>query len=156
MLETRMATAADAKVIAHHRRQMFQDAGLGSSETLDDMSKHFEIWVARMIDEQKYLGWFALDGERVVAGVGLLLLDWPPHPFDPAGTQRGYLLNVYVEPEFRRRMLASRLLDLALDEARAKKIAVVALHATSKGRTLYEKHGFHATNEMLRVERTIV
>lgn len=129
-----MATAADAMVIAHHRQQMFQDAGLGSPETLAEMSKHFAPWVAKMIGEEKYFGWFALDAERIVAGVGLLLLDWPPHPFDPQGTQRAYLLNVYVEPDFRRKELASKLLELALQDAHARKIAVVTLHATQKGR----------------------
>ena len=45
---------------------------------------------------------------RSVASAGLLILDWPPHPFDPEGELRGYLLNVYVEPEYRKRGLAHR------------------------------------------------
>ncbi len=71
-----------------------------------------------MINEGKYIGWLTEDEGKVVAGAGLLLLDWPPHPLDPRSTQRGYLLNVYVEPEYRRRKLASHLIEYVLAEAR--------------------------------------
>jgi ribosomal protein S18 acetylase RimI-like enzyme len=93
-----------------------------------------------------------VDGDKVVAGAGLLLLDWPPHPLDPHSTQRGYLLNVYVEAEYRRRKLASHLIECVLAEARRRKIRVVALHSTDEGRPLYESTGFRQTNEMFYVE----
>jgi len=152
MLETRTATAADAHLITHHRRRMFVDAGRADNPVLSVMSQHFEPWVAKMINEGKYFGWLTSEGDRVVAGAGLLLLDWPPHPLDPRSTQRGYLLNVYVEPEYRRRKLASQLIELALAEARRRKIRVVALHSTEEGRRLYESNGFRQTNEMFYVE----
>src|SRR6201999_2710697 len=152
MLETRTATAADAATITRHRHRMFVDAGRRDNQVLNVMSQHFEPWVVRMIEEGKYLGWLTVDGDKIVAGAGLLLLDWPPHPLDPRSTQRGYLLNVYVEPEFRRRKLASLLIEFALAEARKRKIRVVALHSTEEGRRLYESNGFRGTNEMFYVE----
>jgi ribosomal protein S18 acetylase RimI-like enzyme len=81
-----------------------------------------------------------------------MILDWPPHPLDPASCHRGYLLNVYVEAEYRRRHLASRLIERALAEARSRRIRVVALHSTEAGRRLYENNGFRSTNEMFYVE----
>jgi ribosomal protein S18 acetylase RimI-like enzyme len=152
MLETRPATAADAAVLTHHRHRMFVDAGRRDNPVLHVMSQHFEPWVVRMINEGKYLGWLTEDEGKVVAGAGLLLLDWPPHPLDPHSTQRGYLLNVYVEPEYRRRKLASHLIEYALAEARRRKIRVVSLHSTDEGRALYESNGFRQTNEMFYVE----
>jgi ribosomal protein S18 acetylase RimI-like enzyme len=152
MLETRTATAADAHLITHHRRRMFVDAGRADNQVLGVMSHHFEPWVAKMINEGKYFGWLTSDGDRVIAGAGLLILDWPPHPLDPRSSYRGYLLNVYVEPEYRRRKLASHLIDLALAEARRRKIRVVALHSTEEGQRLYESNGFRQTNEMFYVE----
>jgi ribosomal protein S18 acetylase RimI-like enzyme len=152
MLETRMATVADAKLITHHRRRMFVDAGRADNQVLDTMARNFEPWVAKAIEEAKYIGWLTDDGDRVVAGAGLMLLDWAPHPLDPNSTQRGYLLNVYVEPEYRRKRLASQLIELALAEAHRRKIRVVALHSTEAGRRLYESNGFRRTNEMFYVE----
>jgi ribosomal protein S18 acetylase RimI-like enzyme len=152
MLETRTATPADAHLITHHRRRMFVDAGRADSQILGVMSHNFEPWVTKMIAEGKYFGWLTADGDRIVAGAGLLLLDWPPHPLDPYSIQRGYLLNVYVEPEYRRKKLASHLIEMALAEARRRKIRVVALHSTEESRRLYESNGFRQTNEMFYVE----
>src|ERR1700721_1314823 len=101
MFETRLATAAGAPLIAAHRRAMFADMGSAAPPTLDAMTRSFEPWVARKIAEGKYLGWITEDDSIPVAGAGLLVLDWPPPRFDPAGEHRGYLLNVFVEPEFR-------------------------------------------------------
>ena len=152
MLETRPATAADAAILTHHRHRMFVDAGRRDNPVLHVMSQHFEPWVVRMINEGKYLGWLTEDDGKVVAGAGLLLLDWPPHPLDPRQDKRGYLLNVYVEPEHRRQKLASHLIDQALAEAHKQKIRVVALHSTDAGKPLYESNGFRRTNEMFYVE----
>jgi GNAT superfamily N-acetyltransferase len=152
MLTTRVATAADAALITHHRRRMFVDAGRPDNQVLEVMAEAHRPWVARMIADGKYLGWLAEEDGQVVAGAGLLLLDWPPHPLDPEATLRGYLLNVYVEPAYRRRKLASNLIELALAEARRRKIRVVALHSTEESRPLYVANGFRQTNEMFYVE----
>ena len=91
----------------------------------------------------EYMGWLALeDAGQVIAGAGLIMLDWPPDPLDPTPEHRGSLQNVYVEPEHRRKRLASQLIELALAEARSRRVQVVALHSTEAGRPLYENNGF--------------
>lgn len=152
MFTTRRATAADAALITHHRRRMFVDAGRRDNQVLDRMAEAHTPWVARMIAEGKYMGWLTEADGKVVAGAGLMLLDWPPHPLDPVATERGYLLNVYVEPAYRRRKLASQLIERVLAEARGRRIRVVSLHSTEEGRPLYAANGFRDTNEMFYVE----
>jgi len=119
---------------------------------LDEMRRASEPWLVRMIGEGKYLGWITTDAGRPVASAGLLILDWPPHPFDPAGENRAYLLNVFVEQEYRRRGLARALVALCLAEARRRNIRVVSLHASTEGAPLYQSFGFRTTNEMLCVD----
>lgn len=154
MMETRAATAADAALITAHRKAMFTAMGRDRESILDAMSRNFEPWVTRMIIEGKYAGWITLDEGRPVASAGLLVLDWPPHPLDPASEHRGYLLNVFVEPEYRGRRLAHALVDLCMAEARRRRMKVVALHTSDAGRPIYESFGFRSTSEMLYVERT--
>ena len=77
--------------------------------------------------------------------------DWAPHYLDPTGEQRGYVLNVFVEPEYRKRGLAQALMSECMDEARRRGVRVVALHASQKGQPVYEKLGFTTSNEMLFV-----
>lgn len=152
MLKTRLAAATDAPLITRHRRRMFVDAGRRDDQILQLMADAHEPWVASAIEQGHYIGWLTEDDGKVIAGAGLLLLEWPPHPLDPRSTHRGYLLNVYVEPEYRRRRLASNLIELALAEARRRGIRVVALHSTEEARRLYQANGFRTTNEMFYVE----
>lgn len=153
MLVTRAATAADAALIASHRRAMFAAIGGFDEAVLDEVRRADEPWTARLMQAGKYLGWISLDGTSPMASAGLLILDWPPHPFDPLGESRAYLLNVFVEPEYRRRGAARALVDLCLAEARRRSIRVVSLHASNEGRPLYEALGFRGTNEMLYADR---
>jgi ribosomal protein S18 acetylase RimI-like enzyme len=152
MLATRQTTEEDAALITAHRRAMFASMRFSRDEILDAMSRSFEPWVRKMIAAGKYLGWVAEQDGRAAASAGLLILDWPPHPFDPAGEQRGYILNVFVEPEFRRQGLARRLTQLCVDEAQRRGIRVVVLHASDAGRPVYEGMGFRASNEMMFAE----
>ncbi len=111
-------------------------------------------WVERMIAAGKYVGWIVEDDERPVASAGFFELEWPPHPLDPASEHRGYLLNFWVEPEYRGQGMARSLVREALDEARRRKLRVMALHASDAGRRVYEAMGFRATNEMIYVEES--
>jgi ribosomal protein S18 acetylase RimI-like enzyme len=153
MLETRIACPADAALISAHRRAMFAAMGGLDEAVLDKVKQAADPWTARMIEADRYLGWLILDGQRPVASAGLLILDWPPHPLDPSGETRAYLLNVYVEPEYRRRGLARELVSRCMADARRRNIRVVSLHASEEGRPLYESLGFKTTNEMLYADR---
>ncbi|MGA8090283.1 MAG: GNAT family N-acetyltransferase [Terracidiphilus sp.] len=151
MLDTRKATIDDAGLITRHRKAMFADADSAPPAVLEEMGRNFEPWVLRMLASGKYAGFIIGDGNRDIASAGLLVLDWAPHFLDPAGEQRGYVLNVFVEPEYRRRGLAQALMSECMDEARRRGIRVVALHASKKGQPVYEKLGFTSSNEMLYI-----
>jgi len=152
MLETRKATVADAGLITRHRKAMFADIHEAPDAILDAMSRSFKPWVTRMLAAEKYIGWITSDGDLPVASAGLLVLDWAPHFLDPEGEHRGYILNIFVEPAYRKRGLARELVKLCMAESRNRGMGVVALHASAAGRPMYEKLGFESSNEMKYVE----
>ena len=134
---------------------MFVDAGQADDERMAVVIAEFEPWVRARLAAGSYVGWLTSpEGEpdRVVAGAGLLLMDFPPHFLD-AGSVRGYLLNFYVEPQWRGYGLAYRLLRTAVEETRRREIGVVSLHASIFGKPLYERNGFKASTEMLWLNR---
>ena len=143
----RLATVADADAIVAHRRAMFLDMGHGDDATLDAMCVAFRPWLVSRMETGEYLAWVAMEGDAIVAGLGLWLMDWPPHMIGP-GARRGNILNVYTEPGSRRQGIARRLMAVALEWCREHGIRAVILHASEKGRPLYEKLGFQPTNEM--------
>ena len=152
MFATRNAVVADAALITAHRRAMFASMPNPNPSVLDAMSRAFEPWVRERMNEGKYLGWIAEEAGRVAGSAGLLILDWPSHPLHPTECQRAYLLNVFVEPEFRKRGLAHELIERCLAEAHRRGIRVVTLHSSDAGRPVYEKFGFHPTSEMMYVD----
>ncbi len=155
MLETRLATIADAALISSHRRAMFEAMGRGTAETLDAMTRSFEPRVLPRLADGRYTGWIITDAASPIASAGLLILEWPPHPLDPTGDSRAYLLNVFVQPAYRRRGLARQLVNLCLAEAHRRGIRIASLHASDQGRPVYESLGFHAANEMLFIDTTL-
>ena len=141
-MEIRTAETTDAALISAHRRAMFAEIHTLDESLLNALESRSVTWTERMIRGGKYYGWITDDAGRPVASAGLLILDWPPHPFDPEGELRGYLLNVYVEPEFRKRGIARELIERCMAEARRRKIRVVTLHSSQAGRPIYERLGF--------------
>jgi ribosomal protein S18 acetylase RimI-like enzyme len=151
MLTTRTATVADAALIAAHRFRMFAEMGKSERSSLEEMRRNFVPWVERMLASGNYVGWIVMDGERQAASGGFFELDWPPHPLDPSAGHRGYLLNFWVEPEYRGRGLARLLVREGLAESKRRGLRVTTLHASDAGRRVYEKMGFKKTSEMLHI-----
>ncbi|HVN93496.1 MAG TPA: GNAT family N-acetyltransferase [Terracidiphilus sp.] len=152
MFATRPASLTDAALITAHRRAMFLSMPNPNEPVLEEMSRHFEPWVSERLGDGRYVGWIAEEAGRVAGSAGLIILDWPPHALHPTADRRAYVLNVYVEPEFRKRGLAHQLLERCMAEARRRGIRVVTLHAAEAGRRVYEKFGFRPSNEMMYIE----
>lgn len=143
----RLASPDDAPIVVAHRRAMFSAMGYADNAALDAMAAKFLPWVEAKMRVQEYLAWFAIsDDGTIAAGAGLWLMDWPSHML--GSSRRGNILNVYTEPEFRRRGLSRWLMHSVLYWCRANHIDLVILHASPEGRALYESVGFRPTNEM--------
>ena len=142
------ATLHDIATIVSHRRSMFAAMGYSNDAALDAMASAFEPWLRRKMETGEYLAWFAVtEDHAVAAGVGLWLMDWPPHMIGSGG-RRGNILNMFVRPEYRRQGIARELMGAALDWCRANAIDHVMLHSSVDARHLYESLGFEPTNEM--------
>ena len=113
MFTIRAATLHDASRISAHRRAMFIDMGHHDQTALDAMIAAFLPWLRKKMVAGEYLAWMAESPDGAVAGgLGLWLMDWPPHMIGP-GAPRGNILNVYTEAPFRRQGVARRLMETA-------------------------------------------
>jgi GNAT superfamily N-acetyltransferase len=144
----RLATLEDAGIIAGHRHRMFLDIGKHDPQKLEVMTSAYRPWLESKMAAGEYLGWLAKASDgAVAAGLGLWLMDWPPHVIG-RDLRRGNIINVYTEAAPRRRGLARLLLNTALEWCSANRVDVIILHASKEGRHLYESVGFEPTNEM--------
>ncbi len=146
MLSYRRVAPRDVDVICRHRYEMCRSAHF--DEDALAMAQPFREWLIARLSTGEYFGFLAEANDAIVGGVGLMILDWPPHPFHPEDGHRGYVCNVYVEPEQRGRGIARALMREAEAEFERRGITYAVLHASPMGRPLYESTGWTGTNEM--------
>lgn len=153
MSNVRPVSGQDLELICRHREEMFREAGaFGAAEdALKIMTRHFRAWLAPRLSDESYFGFIAEDRDTPVAGIGMMVLPWAPHPFHPAQDRRGYILNVFVEPSHRRRKIGELLMLHAEEDLRRRGISFAVLHATEAGRALYQTLDWTPTTEMFKI-----
>ena len=129
---------------------MFLESGKNAA-ALTAMIIAFSEWVAPRLADGRYFGFIAEEDGEAVAGIGLMEIEWPPHPLHPDSSRRGYVLNVFVKSSHRRKGIARVLMNAADSEFSRRGIVYAILHATEAVRPLYESIGWSKTSEMAKI-----
>jgi GNAT superfamily N-acetyltransferase len=143
----RPSVPADLEIHVAHRIAMFRDMEMGSEEGIKRMAETFRTQLRNWLVTGQCRGLILEEGGKAIASVLLLMKESLPTPVTPLSV-RGYLFNVYTEPSHRRKGLAARLTDAALDLARNLGLEIVELHASLEAEGLYQRMGFVPTSEM--------
>ena len=88
-----------------------------------------------------HTAYLAFDDGAFVGAGGVSYYRVMPTFHNPSG-RKAYIMNMYVRPACRRRGIATRMLDLLVEDAKRRGIQCISLEATDAGRPLYEKYGF--------------
>jgi ribosomal protein S18 acetylase RimI-like enzyme len=134
----RRAEAADLDAIVGLRLALERQTR--DSGSMDESWRRAEVeaLLAPDLASGVLLCWLAEAGGRAVAQAALRTRR--PSGAGPAG--EGELLNVYTEPAYRGRGIASSLVGLAIAEARALGLGRLRLQATEDSRRIYARAGF--------------
>ena len=143
----RPSTPADLEIHIGHRLAMFRDMEMGSEEGLNRMVEAFRPQLRSWLHTGQCRGFLLEEDGHPVASVLMLMKEAIPTPVTPLSV-RGYLFNVYTDPTHRRRGLAARLTDAALELARELGLEIVELHASLEAEGMYQRMGFVPTSEM--------
>jgi GNAT superfamily N-acetyltransferase len=143
----RQATLDDIPALLRHRQGMYEDMGYNDSKAMSKMIETTKPYLATALANGTLHAWLARAGEKVVAGGFVLVSPWPSHPYD-GQCRRATILNMFTDPPFRRQGIARRLMQTMIEWCRKEGFVHVTLHASDKGRPLYESLGFEPTNEM--------
>jgi GNAT superfamily N-acetyltransferase len=131
---------------------MFRDMGKLAPHHEGPLEEATAVYLRDAMPRGDYLAWVAEDeAATIVGGAGVHLRPILPRADTLAALEFGpeaLIVNVYVEPAWRRRGAARALMVAILDALGARGISRVLLHASEEGRSLYESLGFTATNEM--------
>src|SRR5215469_2965843 len=143
----REGTILDIPEIARQRRRMCEDMHYTDSDALSTMVTVTADYLNKAMPEGSFRSWLACHNGRVVGGGAVVISSWPAHAYD-LECRRATILNVYTEPEYRRRGIARQVMETMIAWCKQAGFARVSLHASEHGRPLYESLGFEDSNEM--------
>ena len=126
---------------------MFVDMGYKDEAGLMAMEATSMPYVKAGLEGGSYHGWLIENEDGVVAGGGVVLMEFPSSPRDSRAI-RAFIVNMYTEPPFRKQGLAKMIMEEMIRWCKEQGFRWVALHASDAGRHLYETLGFKPTNEM--------
>lgn len=93
------------------------------------------------ISDNSFISWIAEENGKIEAVSGISFYCVPP-TYSNNSSEVAYIMNMYTNPGYRRKGIATKLLDLLVKEAEERKLTKVILNASDMGRHLYEKYGF--------------
>ncbi len=153
--QIREATVLDLPLLAYHRAAMFRDMGRLASELERELVRATAAYLRDALPSGEYLAWVAettRSPAEPIGGAGVQLRRILPRPGSGGdGLELGpeaIVLNVYVEPAWRRRGVGEALMQVVLAVLAERKVGRIVLHASDQGRRLYRRLGFVASNEM--------
>jgi ribosomal protein S18 acetylase RimI-like enzyme len=145
-IEFRHAQLSELPEMAAFWLAMFEEIGRDPQRDFrPGWRENFVRYFERRIGAGEAAYFVANDGAKLVGAAAALVSDG--YPSEIHGVPHGYILGVYVLPEYRGRGLATKLTERTIDFLR-QNVRSIRLHASPFGRRIYERLGFVATNEM--------
>lgn len=147
-LKVRPAGVRDIKTLVHQRHAMWSALGIRDRKLHEEADATYSVWARKHLIDSSLKAWIVETDNGEIAGGGCLWL----HPVQPRpGSRREvqpYLLSMYTEPSYRRRGVASIVVQEAIDWCEENRYERLLLHASESGRKVYRKFGFTRTWEM--------
>lgn len=120
--------------------------GLSGGEDMERVERESYAYYERALASGEHTAYLVYDGGQWIGAGGVSFYQVMPTYHNEDG-RKAYIMNLYTKPEYRRRGIAYRTLELLVEEARERGIVQIALEATAMGRPLYEKFGFVAAED---------
>lgn len=152
-IEYKKADMADIDFLTKTRIQVLRAANkLRDSADLSVVEKESYRYYQNTLNNGTHIAYLVFDDDVFVGTGAVSFYTVMPTYHNPKG-EKAYIMNMYTHPEYRRKGIAYKTLELLVSEAKARNISYISLEATEAGRPLYEKFGFvQMTDEMLLPE----
>jgi ribosomal protein S18 acetylase RimI-like enzyme len=146
----RRATLEDVASLVSLRLAFFAEIS-GGMESDPLLHESLAEYFSRTIPSNEFVGFLGVADSAIIATSGIVFHHHPPSNRNPSGRE-AYIMNMYTAPAFRRRGIASRLLQMLIDHARQNDCGKVSMHALPKGRSIYLNAGFMPIETELRMD----
>lgn len=148
-LTYKRATIKDIDLLTITRIEVLRAANRLSDDTdLSEVERQSYNYYQKALCDDSHIAYLVFDGTRFVGAGAVSFFQVMPTYHNLSGN-KAYIMNMYTRPEYRRRGIAIKILDMLIKESKNRGITAISLEATDMGRPLYEKYGFvKMNNEM--------
>lgn len=122
-----------------------EDKGEMTPDQEAAIKQQLELYFTKHIADGTFVCMLAEDNGNVMATASLVITEMPANSSFMNGIT-GTLVNVLTYPEYRRKGIATKVLEEVLKEARRLQVSSVSLSATAQGEPLYDKMGFRVSH----------
>ncbi len=137
------------KLIAEHFYKMWLDVGIPENGIEDNYQEIILQFIENARQKLFYQSFLAeLDGVIVGSTSCQLYTGLYPNAIKSNYRQFGYIWGVYVEPEYRRKGIAKKLTNTAIEYLKIIGCTRVILNASPAGKAVYQSLGFVDSNAM--------
>ena len=141
-LTYKKATLGDIDLLTETRIIILKAANQLSDEVdMSEVKKESYHYYQKALHDGRHVAYLVFDGKRFVGAGGVSYFQVMPTYHNPSG-KKAYIMNMYTAPEYRRKEIAYKTLDLLVGDIKSRGISSISLEATDMGRPLYEKYGF--------------
>lgn len=148
-LTYKKATLEDVDILTATRIEVLRAANkLSDDVDMSEVKKQSYDYYNKALRNGTHIAYLVFDKSRVIGAGGVSFFQVMPTYHNPSG-KKAYIMNMYTSPEYRRRGIAYKVLDMLVKDAKSMGISAISLEATVMGLPLYEKYGFtKMKNEM--------
>ncbi|MFX1284293.1 MAG: GNAT family N-acetyltransferase [Promethearchaeota archaeon] len=151
MIQVRRASLNDINSLVRFRTALFKEMKLLEGEQQEkSFQKACKDYFYEFIPKQKFLSWIAENDGEIIAVSGVVFFQKPPSPGNNTGKE-AYIMNMYTLTEWRKKGIASKLLEEIIGFLKRKGITSISLHTTEVGKSVYEKIGFTLVNTEMKL-----
>lgn len=141
-LTYKRTTLEDIDLLTKTRIEVLRAANqLSDAADMSEVERESYNYYQRALCDGSHIAYLVFDGNRFVGSGGVSFFQVMPTYHNPSG-KKAYIMNMYTKPEYRRKGIAIKTLDLLIRDIRKMGITAISLEATDMGRPLYEKYGF--------------
>lgn len=136
------ATIHDLDILTETRVLVLRAANkLSDDVDMSEVKRQSYKYYKEALRDESHVAYLVYDGDMVVGAGGVSFFRVMPTFHNVTG-EKAYIMNMYTKPEYRRKGIAFKTLDLLVEEAKKRGISAISLEATEMGKPLYKKYGF--------------
>lgn len=117
---------------------------------MSDFEKSTLDYYKEALKNNTHTAYLVFDNDKFIGAGGIDYYKVMPSYHNPSGNT-AFIMNIYTNPDYRRKGIAYKVLDLLVKDAKERGVENIILDSTLMGRPLYEKYGFVKINDYMEL-----